>query len=49
MFKILRDNARDTIELFRELPAALEWLGLAADAAVVAATLASIRSEFERR
>jgi len=48
MFKILRDNARDAIEVFRELPPALEWLGLAADAAAVTATLASIRSEYEQ-
>jgi hypothetical protein len=43
MFQMLRDTARDEIQVFREAEPALEWLGLTEDAADVLAELAAIR------
>jgi hypothetical protein len=40
MYQILRDTAPDDLQVFRELDAALEWLGLKADADVLAALAA---------
>ena len=43
MFKLLRDNLRDDIRVFRDVGEALAWLDLAEHAAEVLATLATIR------
>ena len=44
MFQILRDRARDEIQVYRELEAALAWLELADAVVDVTATLAAIRA-----
>lgn len=42
MYQMLRDPALDELDVFRQLDAALEWLGLQEDAAEVTAALADI-------
>jgi len=42
MYQILQDTAPDSVDVFRDEKAALEWLGLTADAVEVLAALASV-------
>ena len=45
MYELSRSPAPDDLQVFRELEAALEWLGLTADKAEVLAALAAVRQE----